>query len=186
MCTKEYDIPWNKYALISDMAKRLNKTSSLIGKTVLQDMMYILKDIFKVPCQYRYSLYSYGPYSDDLTNDLDYVDFLKGVTVSWENSKGEYHISPGVKCDHIRQKAQNFLDDYETETSKAVDEFGNKTANELEMIATIVYIDRYSKNNEETLSLDQIIERAEGMKPKYIHTDIKNIAKSLSGKHYIL
>jgi len=186
MSNINFDIPWHKYGTVSYLAKKLPDKSPQFGKTILQKIVYILQEIYKVPCGYNYSLYTYGPYCGELSNDLDYVSFLNGVNVDWEPFPGGYEISAGEKCDHIIEKAGEFIKSYNDEIDMAIQKFGKSSAKDLELISTIIYVERYAKRTGESISIDEIINEVEEIKPKFDRSEIKKKVEILSKERTIL
>lgn len=74
---------WDQYSLMAELALKLEGVSPQFGKTVLQKLVYILQAIFRVPCGYGYILYNYGPYSEELADDLSFFASMDGVRVEW-------------------------------------------------------------------------------------------------------
>jgi len=185
LMSKTLDIPWEKYSIIANLSKQLEAISPLFGRTVLQKMIYILQEVFEIPCGYEYSFYNYGPYSSELASDLEYVEFLGGVNVTWLENIGGYHITPGAKCDRIISKASPFLDANNQKISQCIEEFGSSNAGKLELIATIIYVDRYSKKNRLRLGSKDLSKKVKELKPKFSESDIEETAKTLSRKKYI-
>lgn len=92
------NLPWNQYGIIVELARRLENVSPQFGKTALQKMVYLLMEVYDVPCDYEYSLYTtYGPYSAELAANVDYVNALGGVKL-YEGSKAGYEIAVGGEC----------------------------------------------------------------------------------------
>ena len=75
------ELPWHRYALIAELAKRFEPVSRQFGKTALQKLVYFLQTIYGVDCGYAYEFYSYGPFASQLLNDLDLVAHFGGVSV---------------------------------------------------------------------------------------------------------
>jgi len=48
---------WDQYGLMAELALKLKGVSPQFGKTVLQKLVYILQEIYRVPCGYDYILY---------------------------------------------------------------------------------------------------------------------------------
>jgi uncharacterized protein YwgA len=120
----EFKIPWEKYGIIAYLAKAMKHINVQFGKTFLQKMIYILQEIYGVKAGYRYILYNYGPYSEDLASDLDYVAALNGVDVSWVNTGG-YSIKPYSDVNIFIDKSKAFLDSYKNEINEVIQTFGS-------------------------------------------------------------
>lgn len=145
----EFKVPWEKYGTISYLAKAMERYNVQFGKTSLQKIIYILQEIYDVRIGYSYTLYNYGPYSADLASDLDYIAALKGVKISWVNTGG-YRIKPDSAADAFINKSQSFIKANKAKIDKALETFGNLTAKELELRATIIYF--YREYDEEDKS----------------------------------
>jgi len=139
------DIPWQRYALIAELAKRLQDVSPQFGKTALQKIVYFLQEIYGLDCGYDFRLYSYGPFAAQLLGDLDIVESIGCVEVRrLLTGTGGYVIRPTEKVDALQKRAGDFLS--APQTAKAlhavVDRFGRLSARDLELRATIVYVER--------------------------------------------
>ncbi len=101
-----------------------------VGKTIVQKMMYLLnrKDVI----DFDYSMYHYGPYSSEVSGELNFAENSGIVHVNWINDKG-YFIDATPKL----KKFEKLITEGE---KKAIDEivegFGSFNAIELSIIAT--------------------------------------------------
>src|SRR6266850_259581 len=87
-------IPWHQYAVISYTAAKAEGGPAL-GKTAMQKLIYLMQELHRVPVGYRFRLYTYGPYSSDLAEDLTYVEYLGGLTIHYEPAQNTYKIRTG-------------------------------------------------------------------------------------------
>lgn len=55
-------------------------------------MIFLLQRSFGVDCDYSYTLYTYGPYSSDVSRDLDVVAGLGGAQVNYDSSFTGYEM----------------------------------------------------------------------------------------------
>lgn len=169
---------WNQYGVIADLALKLKDVSPQFGKTVLQKLVYILQEIYNVPCEYDYILYNYGPYSGDLSEDLSFFASMGGVKVEWSQSMG-YKILPADKTEHFRQRAKGFLDQYEDKVNAVVSNFGGMTARDLELRSTIIYVYKESLRNS-TTDKNDIISRVRDIKPHFSLDEISDALAQLT------
>jgi len=182
------DIPWRRYALIAELAKRLEDKSPQFGKTALQKMVYILQDVYGIDCGYDFELYTYGPFTSQLLQDLDLVEHMGGVSIRPVlSSTGGYEIQPGKQADLLREKGADFLND--RRVSKAIsslaDEFGDLWAKDLELRSTIVYVERDHRRQGKRLSSDEIIHVVKQVKPKFTEMEIREAVEEMKFKKYI-
>jgi uncharacterized protein YwgA len=164
---------WNQYGIIADLAMKLNHVSPQFGKTALQKMVYILQEVYEIPCDYEFILYNYGPYSGDLAKDLSFFASMDGVKVEWSQKLG-YNILPADKTDHFRQRAQEFLSEYDDKIREAIGIFGRMTARELELRSTIIYV-----FNESSTDNKMLISRVKEIKPHYSEDEIDSAIQEL-------
>ncbi len=123
--------------LIAYLVKSINDRypDKQVGKTIIQKMMYILarKKLFDAD----YSMYYYGPYSQEVAGELNFAESTGIVEIRWVNDKG-YFITPiNDKLGHLehvlRESEKKEIDD-------TVAKFGEFNANELSIIATALYL----------------------------------------------
>lgn len=171
---KMYKIPWQKYGIISYLAKEMKDLNVQFGKTSVQKMIYILQEIYKVNIGYKYILYNYGPYSPDLASDLDYIAALDGVEISWVNSGG-YDIKPGRKNDIFIEKSSSFIEENKERIEEALKIFGKYNTKELELRATIIYIIR----EYDELEIDELAEKVHNLKPYFSAEKVKLTVQEL-------
>ncbi len=164
------NIPWNRYGLITELAYRLKDKSAQFGKTILQKMVFLLQEVYGVNCGYQFDLYTYGPFTPQLLQDLDLVETLGGVQIQPVISGfGGYHIVTGEKNDALREKAEDFLKNpaVSSAINKLIENFSCFNAKELELISTIVYVDRDMKATSQIITRDDMVQIVNHLKPKF-------------------
>ena len=73
------DSVWNRLGLICSLVE---KSKGKAGRTALMKFAYLLKALKCVPLDYRFTLYTYGPFDSDLLDDLSYAEALEAVQSS--------------------------------------------------------------------------------------------------------
>lgn len=163
------NIPWHRYALVADLARRLENKSPTFGKSTLQKLVYILQVAFGVKCGYSFQLQTYGPYTSQLLADLDLVEHFRAVRVSYvSRSEGnfDYRITAAERNDVIRAKGAPFLDQSRSSIDKLVEEFGDLSPKDLDLRAMIIRADRDARRSGDTLTRDEFIALVKGVRPK--------------------
>ena len=181
----ELGIPWKRYALIAELVSRLEKISTQLGKTALQKLVYLLQEIYGIEAGYDFELYTYGPYTSRLLQDLDQVEALEGVKVNlMASALGGYSIFPGEKNQEIRKKAENFLsqENVKDGIDRLINEFGNLWAKDLELRATIVYA---VHNNTNMYLFSELVDLIHEIKPRFSKDIIGTVVNELKSKKYI-
>ncbi len=161
--------------MILGIIVRLAEKEPGLGRTALMKYLYFLKEIYKVPIDYCFQLYTYGPFDADVLDDLGYAESLGAVKsdlCSYQIGYG-YKISKGPKADEITQEASEFLTRYESEIDKVVNEFRGATASDLELIATIIYVDREFHQKKKHAVIQDIVNRTHDIKPRYSESEIE-------------
>lgn len=114
-----------------------NREGVNVAHTLLQKLFYFLQCAKGVDLGYRYRLYHYGPYCEDVWADLSYLEDIEAVTVEANHSGFGYRICPK---DAI-QTVLHFADEQtKTAIGKLLDFLGHRPVRELECLATTHYV----------------------------------------------
>lgn len=179
------DSLWNRLGLVCSLVE---KSEGRAGRTALMKFAYFLKELKGVPLDYRFTLHTYGPFDSRVLDDLSYAEALEaveGTLVRFSGGYG-YEYSLGSKGDQLKERARGFLSEYDGAIDSVVQEFGSKTAGELEMISTIVYIDRSAKERESSNSIDELADKVFKIKPHLDLDVVREEASSLHERKYLL
>ena len=182
------NIPWSRYGLIAELAHRMSATRPQFGKTALQKSVYLLKEVYCVDCGYDFELYTYGPFSSQLLQDLDMVAGIGAVNIAPVlSAPGGFHISPGPQNKSLRRKTLDFLES--PVVSRALDrlvkDFGQRWAKDLELISTIVYVCRDLGAGDQPVKRKRILKTVSAIKPKFTKEEITTVCTQLEAKHFI-
>src|ERR1700733_8978318 len=88
-----------RLGLIPALAER--STTGYIGRTALMKYMYFLQTLRRIPLDYHFSMYSYGPFDSDVLADLssaEALDIVKMNAVEFSGGYG-YQIYPGSQAE---------------------------------------------------------------------------------------
>lgn len=173
------DLHEERMALISVLAEHLPKGS--IGRTGVMKLLYFLQTLRGVPLNYRFTLYSYGPFDAEVLSDLADAEALSVVDSTIIQFSGGYGylIKPGRNAKWLQEKSAGFLEQHKQDVDWVIDEFGTLTSGHLELVSTIVYVDQESASNNEELSLDEIAELVKEIKPHFSTDQIMEFAVQL-------
>jgi uncharacterized protein YwgA len=183
------NVPWKRYALIVKLAQAFQKINRQFGKTALQKMVYLFQEIYRVDCDYSFDFYTYGPFTSQLLNDLDYTEHIGGVNVSRvDNSVGGYEITPGEDVEYILKKAEGFIEapDINAKLEQLIADFGRYSAVELELRSTIVYVDRDLRRTGTWREMEEILRLVKELKPKFSPDEIRSAIEELKSRQFIL
>ena len=156
---------YERVALISEIARRKPE----IGRTALMKFLYLLQVVKELDLGYRFELYSYGPFDSAVLSDITTAVGWGGAkqTVCHYPSGVGYELSVGPSYDKIKAMSEEFLDNSGDAIGWAVENFGKYGAGDMELIATMVYVDQEAHDAKETLSPEALIKRSLEIKPRY-------------------
>jgi hypothetical protein len=173
------DLLENRLALIPILAKK--SANGYMGRTALMKYMYFLQTLRKVPLGYRFTLYSYGPFDSDVLADLGMAEDLGAVesnSVAYPGGYG-YEIKPGRTAEWLQKRAAKFLSQYKSDIDWVTENFGRYTSPQLELISTIIYVDREAARNRERVSIETLARRVQEIKPHFRDSQVSSIAEDL-------
>ena len=168
-----------RVAVLTAIARRMGEC----GRTSLMKMAYLIQTVKEVPLGYDFELYLYGPYSTQVLNDLS-------IAVLWDALQEEYYstgdgygykITLGHLADDLLQDPQiaRLLEDHKDSIDWVVGRFKDYSASEMEAVGTIVWIDREFKGSKEKLSIDELLDVAQEIKPHFPRERLRQIAEKL-------
>ena len=183
---EDLHMEWERYALIAELSQRLHDVHPQFGKTALQKLIYFLQEIYDVDCGYSYSLYTYGPFTSQILQDLDLVESIGGVSVNpvREGLDG-YRIEPNKSDDLVKEQAGEFIKRISGHLDALVKDYGKYSAKELEMRATIVFVERAMKKESSSLSVEDLVQIVQDIKPYFSDQEIEAAVKQLKCKGHV-
>lgn len=128
-----------RLAFITEIAKR----DANIGKTGMMKLLFLLQSVCSVPLGYDFDIYTYGPYCQTVMSDIEYAEFADYVDVmpvTYGNGMSGYQINISSESGKILEDKKSILSKYSVELNKIVSSFGKKSAKELELYSTIVFV----------------------------------------------
>ena len=174
----------DRLAFITEIARR----SSNIGKTGMMKFLYILEYVGKVPLGYDFGIYTYGPYCQTVMSDIEFAEFADYVKVSaviYPNGMSGYQINTGDQSDQILERDAAILSEYSGEIDRVVNFFGSKTAKELELYSTTVYVTLSFANNHWGNSKSEICRSVQEIKPHFSIEAISDAYDDLVVNHFL-
>jgi uncharacterized protein YwgA len=155
-----------------------------LGKTAVMKVIYMLQQIKKMDLGYKFEIYTYGPYTAEVTEDID--DLIQGGLI--HSSMYDYGSYVGYEL-QLSKDGSNSLDELSEKDNLSVAEIisfiDGKTTKYLELSSTIVFISELYSKNELPHSKEEITSKVHEIKP---HFDIDTINASyceLLEKEYI-
>jgi uncharacterized protein YwgA len=163
-----------KIQVISEIIRTREKVDASTGKTAVQKLVFLMQNI-GLNLEYKFILYTYGPYSPELMDDIDEITNLGFINTEYKPDYGGYVISSG------KEYEDNHLNDVEKASfSRVINDFSSLRARELELRSTILFIkDRYRIDNSELLT------ETKKIKPSFTDEEILIAIKEMKDKKYI-
>ncbi len=148
----------------------LAKQQAGLGKTAMMKYLFLLQKVYDVPLNYNFEIYTYGPYSYEVMEDIDFAKNQNIISV-------KPMLYSGYMGYMIEAKDYTFEEDlaelYKNKISKLLRLFGEKTVKELELLSTIIYLYSNFKMNSWNFDKDTIIDDVHEIKPYFNLEDIK-------------
>ena len=158
----------DRYAVIRCIVDKVKD----VGKIRMQKLVYFLQLIFHVPFGYDYKMHYYGPYSDEMNDDLIAMQMSNNLEIGADPSGYGYHIIPGTEAVTTRDE---ILHKYSENISKCLSEFDKFSPNELETLSTLHFAKYVAGVPDE----DKIIEKTSMLKPVFPEVTINQMYKKL-------
>jgi hypothetical protein len=135
--------------------------------------LYFLQELEGIPLGYHFGLYTYGPFDSDVLNDLGLAERMGAVESRIFHFSGGhgYELRP-ADTDRLLCRAEELVSRYKDKIDWVVGEFGSKSALDLEMASTLVYVDRSAAEEGSSISLYELARKVRNIKP---HLDIGRI-----------
>jgi uncharacterized protein len=169
---------FSKLAIITALVK--NAPVSL-GRTGLMKCLFFLKTLKNVPLPYNFRLYTYGPFDSNVLEDLQYAESLgaiKSTLVAYPGGYG-YHLQAGPEAENVESRAADFVSKYRDKIAWTLREFGSRSAIDLEMASTLIYIDRSFASKHTKVKLSELAKSVHDVKPHLSTSVIEVEARQL-------
>ena len=157
-----------------------------LGRTAVMKLVYFLQVLHKVPLGYDFRIYTYGPYDSQVLEDLKVAELkgaVRSAAVGYSMGTG-YSITPGSEADAVVARSQSILD-FMPQIMAVINDFGNRSATDLEMASTLVFVDRAETTSGRNMSIAEAVQKVREMKPRLEPNRISEEAGSLKARGYI-
>jgi hypothetical protein len=146
------------------------KKLSGLSKTGMMKVMYLLQQVYKVPLNYEFTIYTYGPYDVEVLTHTDIAERDGLIRINQPDlARGSigYKIYPKAS-----KHVERFPEEYSNAIDKISEHFQDYTARKWELAATIVYVHNAHMMNETSICKPALCERVHRLKPHFDNTDI--------------
>lgn len=169
-----------RFATMAELAKAVREG---IGRTALMKCIYFLQEVYRVPLGYRFGLYTYGPYDAQVLEDVKLAHargLLESTVKAYHHGYG-YLIKPRGQAGAVAPGRGDPLADYREALDTVCREFAGRSAVDLEMTSTLVFIDRELQRIKAKFDLKDLCNRVNKVKPHLKFDAILSEARRLEG-----
>ena len=160
-----------------ELTRKLEGKSPQFGKTVFVKLAYLLQEVYQVPLGYRFSLYTYGPYSMEALADLDRARIRGQVKVDYIGQDAGFAITEGPIAKQLGPDYEP-LKSFEEKIDSMIAAFGHYNARNLELRTTIAYIWKMLKVSDKG-GENKVVEEILQLKPQFNDLEIKTAVNDL-------
>ncbi len=155
-----------------------------LGRTAIMKLAYFLQTLKNVPLEYDFRLYTYGPFDSDVLFDvgqLESLRALKSELIYFPSGYG-YEFSAGPKQESVLRLTENQSQKYQDEIKWVLDEFGHRTAADLELLSTIVFADQEATQQHKCVSHAELARNVKAIKQRFSEEYILKCIGDLDAK----
>jgi len=134
-----------------------------LGRTAIMKCLFVLQEAERIPLGYKFQLYTYGPYDAAVLSDLTFAEQLgriRSELVGFRNGNQGYRYRPASKKES-RKLAQPIREKIE----RVARDFGQRSAADLEMASTILFVDRHHERAGRPADVETIVHQVREIKP---------------------
>lgn len=149
---------------------RIAEIKPQIGKTAIMKCLYFLKNLKLVPLDYEFEIYTYGPYSSSIIDEIEFArqEGLLEIQIEYFGAgQTKYSIESSDKGKEITSKNE-FVKMYTAQISEIAETFGSKSAKELELLSTIHFVGTHSNNKKK----EEVCSVVSKIKPRFSPQEI--------------
>lgn len=174
-----------RLATISALVKS-SAPQHALGRTAVMKLVYFLQVLHKFPLGYDFRIFTYGPYDSQVLEDLKVAELkgaVKSSIVGYSMGNG-YLIKPSSEADAVVALSP-MISELMPKIASVIEEFGNRSATDLEMASTLVFVDRTEMSPGREITIAEVVRKVKEMKPRLELSKISQEAAILKRKGYI-
>ena len=145
-------------ALVALIVKQFRQhVSGYLGRTAIQKLCYFSREL-GVPFSYRFSIYHYGPYSDDLATAIDYMLAERVLRDQSPDPQRYSNFALGPNGDELLSRHIDTVRKAEPVISSVARAFGDFSPETLELMATVHFVHERLRATGVAPSEDEVIQ----------------------------
>jgi uncharacterized protein len=142
----------------------VGKLGNDLGKTRIQKLLYFGQYACGMPLNYDYRIHYFGPYSEELDDDLINMKLNDFLQILPDPAGYGYHVIPGKET---IDKMDEVLRPFQKDVDICIEKFGNLTVQKLEIMSTLHYVEHVAGINGKK---DELVDIVATLKPRYNKT----------------
>ncbi|MFW6287238.1 MAG: hypothetical protein ACOC2J_00635 [bacterium] len=159
-----------RYSLLIKICVLMNREDYKLSKISLQQLAYLFQELYSDELFFDFELYTYGPYSVELINDLDILCENNYITIDYCQGPECFGslINPGSLSNILLDRYKDYWLKYEEKLGKVIKLFGHMDTRYVELCGTVIYLNKkmaYKK-------IDEIINQVCYIKPYFKEEEI--------------
>ena len=144
-----------------------------MGKTFIQKSIYLLQEGLKENLDYDYKLHFYGPFSQELADDINTLEDLGLINVDYNPDGYGYEIKITNEGISFLNKFQSRYGVEENKLEKVLDLISGELVRGMELLGTVLYFVKLTDNEDELKKLVNMI------KPHFYDEEINRALQKL-------
>ena len=157
--------------LIARLSREVGLKNNKLGRKAFQKIVHLSNSIGKIPTGYSFSYYIYGPFSRELSSDLEIAEIAGIISSTQDISTGSYDIKVGDMASSAEKNASEYLTQQDKNLNRILTAFGDKSPRNLELYSTLVFVEQAESNLRG--NADALVKRIISLKPKYDDSEIR-------------
>lgn len=168
---------WEDAVISCLIADWTSKSDKSLGRTILQKLIYFAK-AKGVPMMLNYEIYHYGPYCQELSERVDYLQV--GNIIDDKGSDNQSNYKPSSEANKLLEMYGAELQESRPMISHIVDSFIDKSPHEMELFATTHFVEQGGEND-----ITRIVREVQRIKGrKFSQQEIEQAVSELHAKGY--
>lgn len=174
----------NRVVIITELTYRAVN----LGKTAIMKSLYLLQTVYGVPLEYDFGIYTYGPYSQTVMSDIELAEYLGNIHVApiyYANGINGYRINTTEAGREFVSEHHQVVELYNNAINNVITSFSQKSAKDLELYSTVVFVSASFENNGWYETPDEICDTVQRIKPHFSIEKIHTVYDDLVSQGFI-
>jgi uncharacterized protein YwgA len=124
-------------AIVATLVKECRARHAFCGETMVQKSVYLLQELLKVPLEFDYQLYIYGPFSFELQQHV--WSMMGDDMIAVRPLEYGSTFEPGEQVAYLEKHSANTIAAYKSAVDFVVQHLSGRGVKQLERVATALY-----------------------------------------------